>query len=184
MPTGQKDEKMTNATEILKQGKAISRVEDVFNRWIINGIDAVSKSEGVSLTFVLISCGIDYLTCLNFGERSTKQRYIAFLKEYNWFTDKYSPEDIYQSLRCGLVHNFSIHNKKYVLIHNRTDYHLKITDTGQIVLNFQDFFEDFKRLKKEYFEKVNNDQNKRAKFIKCLKEIGFLGTVSLRVKLK
>ena len=161
--------KFTGGTQI------IDEIEDVFDRWIIQGIKLLSSTEAVSLTFVLISCAIDYLASFNVGGETTRNDYINFLKEYKWFTKKYNPKDIYHSLRCGLVHNFTIKDGKYALTNNHSELHLCVDKKGQIFLNFEDFFKDFKRLKKEYFNQIKNIKgNKGGKFFKRFQELGFL----------
>jgi len=52
--------------------EVIPFVEGIFDKWIIPAIEAVGKSPGYSLGFVLISCGIDYLAGFFGGEESTK----------------------------------------------------------------------------------------------------------------
>jgi len=153
----------------------IEEIEDVFNRWIIGSIKDLSKSEGISLAFVLMSCAIDYLASFNIGGETNPNDYKNFLRGYKWFIKKYNPDDIYHSLRCGLVHNFTIKDGKYTLIHKRPDLHLKIDPKGKIILNFEDFFKDFKRLKKEYFKKIKDPKNKKAgNFFKRFQTLGFL----------
>jgi hypothetical protein len=163
---------------IVIQPDIIDRIEDVFNRWIIGGIASLSKTKGVSLTFVLIVCAIDYLASFNAGGKTTRKKYVDFLKEYKWFIKKYKPEDIYDSLRCGLVHNFTIIGGKYALTYKEPSRHRKtenIDGQKMIILNFKDFFKDFKRLKKEYFAKVRNlQENKTQNFLKRFRNLGFL----------
>jgi len=158
---------------------AIDLVEKNFNKWIFEGIEALSKSKGVCLTFVIITCAMDYLASFNYGADTTRharEAYIDFLKEYEWFTKKYNPEDIYDSLRCGLVHNFTIHGGKFTLTHNNPELHLT-TYKGQIILNYEDFYCDFKKLKEEYFKKVKDPKNgKAANFMKRYETLGFLAT--------
>ena len=45
----------------------IDLVEHNFNKWIFEGIEALSKSKGVCLTFLIIACAIDYLAGFNYG---------------------------------------------------------------------------------------------------------------------
>jgi len=157
----------------------IDLVEHNFNKWIFGGLIALSKSKGVCLSFVIIACAIDYLASFNYGGDTTghaREAYTDFLKEYEWFTKKYNPEDIYDSLRCGLVHNFTIHGGKFTLTHNHPELHLT-THKGQIVLNYEDFYCDLKRLKEEYFEKVKDPKDgKIANFMKRYSVLGFLAT--------
>ena len=158
---------------------ALDLVEHNFDKWIFGGIEALSKSKGVRLTFVIITCAIDYLASFNYGGDTTghvREAYIDFLNEYEWFTEKYVPEDIYDSLRCGLVHNFTIHGGKFTLTHNHPELHLT-TRKGQTVLNYEDFYCDFKRLKEDYFKKVKNPKNgKSANFMRRYETLGFLAT--------
>jgi len=157
----------------------VDLVEHNFDKWIFGGLIALSKSKGVCLGFVIIACAIDYLASFNYGGDTThhsKEAYTDFLKEYEWFTKKYSPEDIYDSLRCGLVHNFTIHGGKFALTHNHPELHLT-PHKGQTVLNYEDFYRDLKRLKEEYFEKVKKPKNgKLANFMKRYETLGFLAT--------
>jgi hypothetical protein len=98
------------------------------------------------------------------------------LNEYEWFTEKYNPEDIYDSLRCRLVHKFTILGGKFTLTYNKPALHLT-THKGQIVLNYEDFYRDFEKLKEEYFQKVKDPGNgKLANFTKRYETSGFLAT--------
>ena len=161
----------------------IDLVEHNFDKWIFGGIEALSKSDGVCLTFVVITCAIDYLASFNVGGKTNKEDYIHFLEEYDWFIKKYNPIDIYESLRCGLVHNFTIHGGKFTLTHNNHGLHLT-THKGQIVLNYEDFYRDFKKLKEEYFKKVKDPGNgKLANFMKRYETLGFLSTEEERDRL-
>jgi hypothetical protein len=110
----------------------------------------------------------------NVGEKDTTGNdYKTFLNEFKWFTKKYNPEDIYHSLRCGLVHQFIIKNGKFMLTHNNSHWHLKIYK-NYTVLNYQNFFEDIKNLKKEYFSMIEKDDNKRRTFLEKFNKKGFL----------
>jgi len=158
-------------------------VEHNFDKWIFGGIEALSKSKGVCLTFVIIACAIDYLAGFNIGKQTDGKDYIDFLEEYDWFTKKYNPTDIYKSLRCGLVHNFTIHGGKFDLTHNHPELHLT-TPKGQTILNYEDFYRDLRRLKEEYFEKVKAPGGgKLASFMNRYEKLGFLLTEEERDRL-
>lgn len=158
-------------------------VEHNFDKWIFGGLVALSKSKGVCLTFVIMACAIDYLASFNVGGKTEKEDYINFLGEYDWFVKKYNPTDIYESLRCGLVHNFTIHGGKFTLTHNNPELHLT-TPKGQIILNYEDFYCDLKRLKEEYFEKVKTPGGgKLANFMNRYEKLGFLSTEEERDRL-
>jgi len=158
-------------------------VEHNFDKWIFGGLVALSKSKGVCLTFVIMACAIDYLASFNVGGKTKNKDYINFLGEYDWFVKKYNPTDIYESLRCGLVHNFTIHGGKFALTHNHPEQHLT-KHKGQIILNYEDFYCDLKRLKEEYFEKVEDPKGgKIANFMNRYERLGFLLTEEERDRL-
>jgi len=159
-------------------------VEHNFDKWIFGGLVALSKSKGVCLTFVIMACAIDYLASFNVGGKTEKEDYINFLGEYDWFVKKYDPTDIYESLRCGLVHNFTIHGGKFIITHNNPELHLTTTPKGQTILNYEDFYCDLKRLKEEYFEKVKAPGGgKLTDFMNRYEKLGFLLTEEERDRL-
>jgi hypothetical protein len=79
-----------------------------------------------------MTCAIDYLAGFWWG-KSTKSKvqvaYTGFIDAY-FPKGRYGANGLYDSLRNGLVHTFTIKNKKYALIHNRPDMHLKNDTAG------------------------------------------------------
>ena len=57
----------------LAEEEIIPRVEDVFDRWIFGAIESLKDSPGVSLAFVVIACGIDYLAGFWIGHDAKKK---------------------------------------------------------------------------------------------------------------
>ena len=168
------------------QTDIVHQVEAVFDRIIIRGIARVSSGEGYVLSFLLMACAIDYLAGFNAGRAAKKKDYIRFLNEYEWLVEKYNPEDFYQSLRCGLVHNFMTNYGKFCFSSGVPEKHRVIEESEgrkMINLNFENFFEDFRRLKQEFFAKVRESEgNKRASFLKRFNEVGFLMPVDIEDK--
>ncbi len=157
---------------------AIDQVEVVFDKTIILGIKRVSLGDGFVLSFLLMACAIDCLAGFNAGKAADKNDYIKFLNEYKWLTKKYNPKDLYESLRCGLVHNFTTNYGKFCFSKKAPEEHrLMVEYAGRkmINLNFEDFFRDFIRLKQEFFAKVRKSKgNKRPNFLKRFKKVGFI----------
>lgn len=87
-------------------------------------------------------------------------------------------KDVYKSLRCGLVHNFTIKGGRYILVSREPENHLKTRQflgETMICLNLEDFLEDFIKLKNEYFAKVRQSvENKSQNFLEKFSNIGFL----------
>lgn len=158
----------------LVDNEIIPVVEGIFNVWILGGIDALVQSTGQSLAFVLISCAIEYLAGFWKGGPTNQTDYINFLSEYTEFSLKYTPKDVYKSLRCGLVHNFTIHNGVYCLTFADTRNHLRKSKTGHIILNFENFYLDFKKLKEAFFTRAKTDNAAKTRFIARFRDKGFL----------
>lgn len=158
----------------LTDDQIIPTVEDVFDRWVLGGIQAVGKSGGPALAFVLIACAIDYLTGFWKGRPSNEKDYIEFLEAHPEFAAKYVPKDIYGSLRCGLVHNFTIHGGAYALTSSTPQNHLRKAQSGHIFLNLEDFFADFVKLKEAVFSKAKTDADARTRFLARHRSTGFL----------
>lgn len=162
--------------------RIIDLVESRFDEWIFESISDLLKynSRGISLGFVIMSCAIDYLAGLNKGtdQNTNGNDYKQFLRQCDWFSKKYDVEDIYNFIRCGLVHNYSLRAAKYGLMHNHPEKHLAIED-GRTILNYEDFFQDIKRLKKEFFEKIKTDNSASERLVERVKNFGFLGPVQV-----
>lgn len=166
---------------IVIQPDIIDKIEVVFDKAIVPAIVGSSKGDSFPLAFVLIVCAIGYLASFNYGDDTTghaREAYTDFLREYEWFTEKYVPEDVYISLRCGLVHNFTIKGGRYVLVSREPENHLKTRQflgETMICLNLENFLEDFIRLKNEYFAKVRQSiENKSQNFLKRFSNVGIL----------
>jgi hypothetical protein len=115
------------------------------------------------------------------GGESHKKDYIEFINLY--FTPgKYDSRGIYESLRCGLVHKFTIMGKKYGLTHNYPARHLRSTRDNQIVLNASSFGDDLWNAAQKYFDEVEADPQKLQKLIERFNKYGFLdlGKVSIK----
>lgn len=68
-----------------------------------------------------------------------------------FYLAEYDSKGLYDSLRNGLVHMFTIKGVKYALTHNHSDLHLKSDGNGQIILNASDFRDDLTVAKQHYF---------------------------------
>ncbi len=85
------------------QSPEMAKAENAIE-WAINDIERASiKGSAKTAGFILISCAIDFLTSLYYGEDSTREHYSQFIDDF--FDDKnvYDGNDLYTSLRCGLA---------------------------------------------------------------------------------
>ncbi len=129
-----------------------------FKKVILGPIHHLVHSDNALIGFILMACTIDYLAGYLWGgdtnrpvRRSYKEFIEKYLKKYG-----YSPNDLYDSLRNGLVHHFTIKKYKYELTQQQADYHLKDNGYGQQILNAENFEDDIVGATKEYFDEVEN----------------------------
>ena len=151
-----------------------------FDKWVIEPIEILINTQNALVGFILMTCAIDYLAGFYWGESTrhkTKDAYIEFVNRY--FPSSYDPKELYESLRNGLVHMFTIKDKKYSLTHDNSERHLQVDKHGQTVLNAQDFFNDLKAAKDQYFEDVANQQELLNKLIVRYERDGFLNSGDL-----
>lgn len=130
-----------------------------FDLWVVEPIDRLVDSKDALIGFIFMSCTIDYLAGFWWGSstrNNVKKAYTGFIEEY-FPSGRYNAEGLYDSLRNGLVHMFTIKNKKYTLTHNNPDLHLKSDRNQQIILNAGNFRNDLIAAKDKYFDDVEND---------------------------
>ncbi len=92
---------------------------------------------------------IDYLAGFWWGKSSSgsvRKAYTRFIRQY-FPPGRYDADGLYDSLRNGLVHMFTIKGKRYGRTHNQPSVHLKEDTYGQIILNAADFRDDLKAAK-------------------------------------
>jgi hypothetical protein len=127
-----------------------------FKEWVFGPTDRLVASQDALIGFILMACAIDYLAGFWWGKKTTnsvRAAYTGFVDAY-FPKGRYDAQGLYDSLRNGLVHMFTIKNKKYALTHNRGDMHLKSDSAGQIILNAADFRDDLVKARDRYFDQV------------------------------
>jgi len=130
-----------------------------------------------------MACAIDYLAGFWWG-KSTKGKvekaYTGFINEY-FPKGRYDANGLYDSLRTGLVHMFTIKGKKYALIHGHPELHLKTHRAVHIILNAEDFCDDLTSAKDRYFDDVEATADLLNKIVERFARDSFLGVVDLEV---
>ena len=127
-----------------------------FNDWIFGPINRLVISQDALIGFIFMACSIDYLAGFWWGQSSqghVKEAYTRFIDTY-FPPGRYDADGLYDSLRNGLVHMFTIKGKKYGLIHNNPHVHLKMSKDGQIILNAADFRDDLVSATNRFFDEV------------------------------
>jgi hypothetical protein len=98
-----------------------------FDDWVFGPIDRLVHAQDALIGFIFMACAIDYLAGFWWGKstkRNVEKVYVDFMNQY-FPEGRYDAKGFYDSLRNGLVHLFTIKNKKYALTHNNPHLHLK-----------------------------------------------------------
>jgi hypothetical protein len=154
-----------------------------FDSWVFGPIDRLVPSRDALISFIVMACAIDYLAGFWWG-KSTKGKvrkvYSGFIERY-FSSGRYDADGLYDSLRNGLVHMFTIKGRKYGLTHNQPGVHLKVDSSGQIILNAADFRDDLKAAKERYFDEVESDPDLLDNVIQRYVRDGFLALHGVQV---
>jgi len=154
-----------------------------FDDWVIGPVNRLVYYRDALIGFIFMSCAIDYLAGFWWG-KSTQG---GVRKAYTGFIDAYFPrglydaDGLYDSLRNGLVHMFTIKGKRYALTHNHPELYLKKSKTGQIVLNAGNFRDELVAAKDKYFNKVESSSDMLNKVLDRYKRDGFLGPKPIEI---
>jgi len=161
--------KMADAKEMADAKRAIE--------WVISDIERASiKGEAKTAGFILISCAIDFLATLHKGTKSNGKVYSQFIDAFFEDKDVYKGRELYDCLRCGLVHNYTIHDSKYILTHGHPDRHGEL-DGGKIILNLENFFDDLVKAKQRYLARLKASKDLQENVKRQVSKVGVLGLV-------
>ena len=131
-----------------------------------------------------MACAIDYMAGFWWG-KSTKNRnkaaYIGFIDTY-FPPGRYESKALYDSLRNGLVHMFTVQGMKYALTHNHPEFHLSIDQGNQIILNAADFRDDLLAAKQRYFAEVEIKPELMDKLLERYRRDGFMGLCAIQIQ--
>lgn len=154
---------------------ALGNFINLVNGWILSSImqtyEATKYSQKNSsplAAFILISTTIDFFAGFFEGISDFNNHGKAGLI-YKEFVNKYMPgydsDKLYTDLRCRLAHNFTI-GSYYALIHKNYTLHNKVVaQTGQTIINFENFYEDLENAIKKYISDLDIDEGLRNKFL-------------------
>jgi hypothetical protein len=151
-----------------------------FDDWVFGPVERLVISEPL-IAFIFMACVIDYLAGFWWG-KSTKNyvhdAYVGFIDEY-FPKGRYNSEDLYNSLRNGLVHMFTIKDMKYALTHDHPELNLLVTSSGHTLLNAMDFKNDLIAAKLKYFDEVEADEVFMGKLKDRYNRDGFMLPIKL-----
>ena len=153
---------------------AIERVKEKYATWVLGSIgetynatkDAQNGSTPLA-AFILVSCAIDFIAGFlagipDFEPGSAGANYKGFVKRY---MPGYDPEDVYKNIRCRLAHNYTI-GGGIGLIHLNPKVHDPLGSKGNKIINFDDFYSDFRKGAEEYFQDVETNSALQTNFLR------------------
>jgi hypothetical protein len=172
--------------DLLKQIGATD-FKNHFMEWVIGDIEKASKGGAKVGAFILIACAFEYLAGFMAGKETTCNDYINFIQRFVCPIDsRYEAEPLYKSLRCGLVHNYTIKGGRYSLTDAKPHLHFAqdTKDSTKKILNLEDFISVFKNACIEYFKAVENDTTLQENLRKHINNVGFFGSLPITWKLQ
>lgn len=109
--------------------------------------------------FILGSCFIEALAGFYCGQddpntrSGSGDRFRKFVRKY---LSQYNANDLWDSLRCGLVHSYA-EKGKYNFVNKKRWLHFQSDKNGRIIINDEDFVEDLEMAYKDFKKDIIND---------------------------
>lgn len=160
--------------------KIIGKIKYSLIDWDLNDIKRASSGGAKMGVFILGSCYVDHLSCFYFGQESTRTNYINFV---NKFLPMYNGAEFYKSMRCKLVHNYSV-DGKYAFTHNNYGLHHKVDNDGKMLINLKSFINELEGASNELFRLLGSDQELQINFAKRYLDAGILQPVEVDIESK
>ena len=148
----------------------IEEFEAYFNAQVVGEIQKAMEHELGAAAYILLSCAIDLLASLWQGRDTSAKIYKKFI---NKFFGNYDGASLYEDLRCGLVHNYTL-GEKLIMCWGESDIHMTQTPEGQTVINLEQFFEDFQQAKNRYIAELRQDQQLQDNLSTRVLKVGML----------
>jgi len=133
----------------------IKRVFRRFDDMAVRDIEKAFNGGAKVGAFILTLVAIDCLATWYKGKDSDGVTYKDFICDF--FPDRYKPiaESMHTYLRSGLIHNYSTKKRgHYALVDGKPNLHLNLTPEKTVIINYEDFFEDFISAKNKYYKRV------------------------------
>lgn len=152
----------------------LKRVKDKYTTWILGSIDetynATRDGQNGSTplaAFILVSCAIDFVSGFfegidSFELKSSGKSYKRFVDRY---MHEYDSKDVYRNIRCRLAHNYTI-GDRVALIHLNPTAHDPLGSRGEKIINFENFYADFRIGVERYFLDLEKDKDLQKRFLR------------------
>ena len=153
---------------------ALARVKDKYTNWILGSIDETYNAtkdgqNGSSplVAFILVSAAIDFMAGFlegidSFDPSSSGKIFKRFVEKY---MPQYNAKYVYRSVRCRLAHNYTI-GDGVALIHQNSNAHDPLGSHGEKIINFENFYADFRIGVERYFIDLQKDKGLQKRFLR------------------
>ncbi|HBG74938.1 MAG: hypothetical protein A2X25_07440 [Chloroflexi bacterium GWB2_49_20] len=168
------DQSMNDAGEIVDLQLWVDEFERFFNEKILSEIRTTIDNGLQTAPYILISCAIDFLVTFWTGTDSTRKSYPDFVNKY---FDGYEGDILYKELRCRMVHNHTV-GENAIICWDEPDLHKCTAGNKIIVLNSQQFFEDFILAKDRYIEELRTNHKLLENHIRRVNKMGVLSSIN------
>lgn len=147
-----------------------------------------SQKAALRGAFVLGCSLLDAMSCYRFNEKSSTSNFKKFC-ETEGFMPGYNaagkPNDLYYSLRCGMLHNYQPQNidlntdTLYALTHDKDNKHLTQEDKT-VWINLQNFVEDVHKAVDKFFTEAETPSDTRTNTISWARTHGWFGITTAK----
>jgi len=163
-----------------------NKFKESFEKFIVRDLEKALQA-GVEVgAIILTAIGIESLSGYFTGKKSDGETFKAFIDA---FMPSYSPhaETLYKCIRNGLAHDYIIkeyEGKSFLFTRNSGEKHLTpvVSRVGWFYLNREQFALDFLKAQKDFFQKIETDENLQEKAMSRLNKKGFLDVFSFHTE--
>lgn len=141
----------------------------LFSTIYLGGIPAIITNDSAFLSFLTVLSAIEALAGFRYaGTLKAGQRFTTFIADYFPEPYKIHAERLWL-FRCRMVHAFS--PAGFALTHHHSEQHLRTArDTGNPVLNAEDFYAALVTAAQGYFAHVRSDTDVAARMIERIED--------------
>lgn len=174
---------MAQYTENITREQLLNILDSSFERIALVDMRRALEENTTMVVFILGSCFIEALSGFYFGQISrddrenekrgiprSGERFKGFVQRY---LSEYNPEDLWNSLRCGLVHSYTDKGAYLFKNKDRALHHLK--EFGdRLFINDEDFFASLEQAYMKFKLDILAENNNEL-FLKAKRRLDALG---------
>jgi len=138
----------------------------------------------------ILSCSLlDAMSCYYFNAESERERFRQFCVDEGYmlgYNADGKSNDLYYSLRCGMLHNYQPSNVRrhtdtaYALTHDHPEQHLSVSDKT-ICINLQNFVADVHTALDKFFQALDDNKTVTGNAFEWAKRNGWFGFTEIEM---